>query len=462
MYATASLHMRRVRRTALWATLGLGATQIIAWGSTFTSLTVFGTPMGKDLGLQREVVFGGIAVMLLVSATLAPRVGKLIDRLGARYVMTSGSLLAAIAMLAQAQASDLFSYVLAWVLFGVAMPLVMNSAAIPALVQVVGPNARRAVTGLTLLGGLSATLFLPLSAYLLDTIGWRHAYLLFALLHLTVCMPIHWLVLRHATRSEAVVDGAKTISDEPQPPLEAPPLAPEHRKRAFLLIAVWSCTEGILQWGLYIQMIDVLTGMGLHRDTAVWAWATVGVVRVCARFVEMLSSGRHSIFATSMSSAMLMTLSFMPFAILGVTTTSTLLFCVLMGIGHGLFAVARNMLPLVLFGGKEIGTYMGLLLVPQNIVNALAPILFAFILARLSPDVALCVAGFSTCIGYVAVVALARFCRANMPQDSRQSSADAPPKVQVLPESVLAHGRKGAQQLTTAWLLGRSSHRMAS
>ena len=450
MYATASLHMRRVRRTALWATLGLGATQIIAWGSTFTSLTVFGTPMGKDLGLQREVVFGGIAVMLLVSATLAPRVGKLIDRLGARYVMTSGSLLAAIAMFAQAQAGGLFSYVLAWVLFGVAMPLVMNSAAIPALVQVVGPNARRAVTGLTLLGGLSATLFLPLSAYLLDTIGWRHAYLLFALLHLTVCMPIHWLVLRHATRSEAVVDGAKTISDEPQPPLEAPPLAPEHRKRAFLLIAVWSCTEGILQWGLYIQMIDVLTGMGLHRDTAVWAWATVGVVRVCARFVEMLSSGRHSIFATSMSSAMLMALSFMPFAILGVTTTSTLLFCVLMGIGHGLFAVARNMLPLVLFGAKEIGTYMGLLLVPQNIVNALAPILFAFILARLSPDVALCVAGLSTCLGYVAVVALARFCRANMPQERQLSSADAPPKLQVLPESVLAHGRKRVQVLTTA------------
>ena len=185
-------------------------------------------------------------------------------------------------------------------------------------------------------------------------------------------------------------------------------------------------------------MIDVLTGMGLHRDTAVWAWATVGAVRVCARFAEMLSSGRHSIFATSMSSAMLMALSFMPFVILGVTTTSTLLFCVLMGLGHGLFAVARNMLPLVLFGAKEIGTYMGLLLVPQNIVNALAPILFAFILARLTPDVALCVAGLSTCLGYVAVVALARYCRANMPQERRQSSADAPTKVQLLPERVLA------------------------
>ena len=211
MDATASFPTTRVRRAMLCATLGLGATQIIAWGSTFTSLTIFGAPIGKDLGLEREVVFGGIAVMLLVSATLSARVGKLIDRFGARNVMTLGSFLAAIAMFAQAQASGLFSYVLAWVLFGVAMPLVMNGAAIPGLVQVVGSNARRAVTGLTLLGGLSATLFLPFSAYLLDTIGWRHGYLLFALLHLTVCMPIHWLVLRPATRSEAVVEGAKPI-----------------------------------------------------------------------------------------------------------------------------------------------------------------------------------------------------------------------------------------------------------
>ena len=412
MYTEATYRVARERRDMLRAILGLGTTQIIGWGSTFTALTIFGTPIGKDLGLEREMVFGGIAIMLLVSAILSPRTGQLIDRLGARNIMTCGSLVAAIAMFAQAKAGGLFTYMLGWVLFGIAMPLMLNNAAIPGLVQVVGPNARRAITGLTLISGLTGTVFLPFSAVLLDTIGWRNAYLLFAVLHIVVCMPIHWLVLRRSTSPEAIVEGAKPKAALPAEAL----LAPQYRKRAFFLLAVWSCTEGLLTWGLYMQVIDVLTGMDLPRNTAVWIWALVGPMQACARFFELLSGGRHSILSTAMGSAMMTTLSFTPFLLAGVTTPSTVMFCLLMGLGHGLFAVARNMLPLTLFGAQEFGSYMGRLMVPQNIVNALAPILFAFILARLSPVVALWVAALSACLGCVAVLALVRFCRASMPQ----------------------------------------------
>ena len=416
MITGASYGVRRERRDALYAVVGLGVTQIIGWGSTLTALTIFGTPIEKELVLQREVVFGGIAVMLLIAAALSPGVGKLIDRHGARVIMTLGSVIVAIAMLAQAGAQGVVTYMLGWVLFGIAMPLTMNSAAIPGLVQVVGRNARSAVTGLTLLSALSATIFLPFSAYLLDSVGWRRAYLLFALLHILVCMPIHWRVQRFSTgAANAAVEGSKPTKNQ-QAPAELL-LAPKHRNRAFWLIAVWSGTEGLLQWGLYIQVIDVLMGMGLNRDTAVWAWALVGPMRACARLIEMLTGGRHSILTTAMTSAMLMTLSFTPFLVLGVTTPSTIMFCLVMGTGHGLFAVARNLLPLHLFGAKEFGTYTGYLMVPQNVVNALAPIIFAFILARYPPVVALGLAGLSACLGGVAVLMLVRFCRTQMPQD---------------------------------------------
>ncbi len=417
MYTEATYRAARERRDMLRAILGLGTTQIIGWGSTFTALTIFGTPIGLDLGLEREVVFGGIAMMLLVSAMLSPRTGQLIDRLGARNIMTAGSFIAAIAMFAQAKAGGVITYMLGWVLFGIAMPLMLNNAAMPGLVQVVGSNARSAITGLTLISGLTGTVFLPFSNYLLDAVGWRNAYLLFACLHIGICAPIHWLVLRRSTSPETVPDGAPKL--KPKAPPTAPNeglLSPEHRKRAFFLLAVWSCTEGLLTWGLYMQVIDVLTGLGLQRGTAVWIWALVGPMQACARFFELLSGGRHSILATAMGSALMTTLSFVAFLFAGVSVGSTVVFCLLMGLGHGLFAVARNMLPLTLFGPKEFGSYMGRLMVPQNIVNALAPILFAFILARLSPHVALWVAGFSACLGCVAVLALVRFCRANMPE----------------------------------------------
>lgn len=412
MYTEVTLRAAIARRDTLRAIVGLGITQIVGWGSSFTAITIFGTPIGESLGLRREVVFGGITLLLLVSAFLAPPVGKLVDRLGARPVMVAGSVIGALAMVAQANASGLVTYMLGWVLFGIAMPMALNNAAMPGLVQVVGPNARRAITGLTLLTGLTGTVFLPLSNYLVDLVGWRSAYYLFACLHLFLCAPIHWFVLQR--RGDPDVGNVPGRTKAAPPPSPEGMLAPEQRRRAFVLLAIWTCTEGLLTWGLYMQVIDVLKGMGLERDTAVWIWALVGPMQATARFFELLAGGRHSILTTAIGSALMTSSSFLAFLFLGVSGPSTVVFCMLMGLGHGLFAVARNTLPLSLFGAREFGTYMGLLMVPQNIVNAAAPILFAFIIANLSPAGALWLAGVSAATGFVAVFFLVSFCKANL------------------------------------------------
>lgn len=409
LYTETTLQAAIAKRDTLRAVLGLGVTQIIGWGCSFTAITIFGSPIGETLGLQREVVFAGLTLLLLVSAMLAPRIGKLVDRLGARPVMVAGSVIAALAMLAQSMASGVVTYMLGWVLFGIAMPMALNNAAMPGLVQIVGPGARRAITGLTLLTGLTGTVFLPLSAFLLDRIGWRNAYLLFAALHIVVCVPVHLLVLRR--RGDPDVSGGGRSKQMPPPDGLLPP---DVRRRAFILLTVWTCTEGLLTWGLYMQVIDVLRGMGIPRDTAVWIWALVGPAQAAARFAELLSGGRHSILTTALGSSLMTSTSFLAFLLLGVTGPSTVVFCLLMGLGHGLFAVARNTLPLALFGAREFGSYMGLLTVPQNIVNAVAPILFAFIIARMSPAGALMVAGCAAVLGCVAVVLLVSFCKPHM------------------------------------------------
>ena len=83
-----------IRLLMLTAIGGLGITQIIGWGTTFSSLTMFGSTISVDLRLSREVVFGGITMMLLVSALLAPRVGRMVDAKGARPIMIAGSAMA--------------------------------------------------------------------------------------------------------------------------------------------------------------------------------------------------------------------------------------------------------------------------------------------------------------------------------------------------------------------------------
>jgi predicted MFS family arabinose efflux permease len=392
------------KRTVLTAIGGLGVTQIIGWGTTFSSLTIFGTTIGSDMHVPRETVFAGITVMLLMSALIAPRMGRLVDTKGARPVMMVGSVVATFAMVALAFAQGVLTYLLAWVLVGVSIPMMLANAALAGLVQIVGSNARRAITGLMLLNGLTGTIFLPLNAFLIHSVGWRNAYLIFAAMHLLICLPIHALILksRAPDYGSSAQSGDRSIDGL---------LPPEKRKMAFAMIAVWSCSEGLITWGLYMQVIDVFKGMGLSAAAAISVWAMVGPSQASARFGELMFGGRYSILMTAILSAILTSGSFLLILPFGASITTAAAFSICIGLGHGFFAIARNTLPLMLFGAREYGTYMGRLLMPQNVANAAAPVVFAMAISRFEPVTALWLASGATLTGLVAVIFLVRTCR---------------------------------------------------
>jgi hypothetical protein len=68
----------------LVAILGLAVTQMTGWGTTYYLPAVLVGAIEADLRLSREIIFGGVTVMLLVGALVAPRAGAYISRNGAR------------------------------------------------------------------------------------------------------------------------------------------------------------------------------------------------------------------------------------------------------------------------------------------------------------------------------------------------------------------------------------------
>ena len=71
-----------------------------------------------------------------------------------------------------------------WLLAGVAMAACLYDPAFATLHRIAGDAYRRSVTALTLFGGFASTVFWPLSQFLLDTLGWRAAFGVYAALHL--------------------------------------------------------------------------------------------------------------------------------------------------------------------------------------------------------------------------------------------------------------------------------------
>jgi predicted MFS family arabinose efflux permease len=387
------------------AILGLGTTQVIGWGATFNSLSLLALPISSDLGISRPMVFVGVTVMLLVSALLAPRFGRLVDRFGARPLMAIGSVIMAVGLLALAAAHGIVTYLIAWAILGVATPLALTQSAMPGLVQVVGPSARRAITGLTLSNGLSSTIMLPLMEAMLATWGWRATFVGLAALNLIVCLPMHLEVLDRGPPTRPGGSGGSGKSWDG--------LLPEGlRARALVLIAIWSCMEGLITWGLYMQAIDLFSEQGIPRSTAIVIWMLVGPMQALARFVDLMLGNRSSINGVALISAILVMVSFAVLLPFGISTASATGFAFVMGLGHGLFAIARNMLPLTLFGQREYGAYMGRLMLPQNIFNAGAPVAFAAIITNFGPTSALWLTWCSSTIALVSVILLVRYCHA--------------------------------------------------
>jgi hypothetical protein len=226
-----------------------------------------------------------------------------------------------------------------------------------------------------------------------------------AALNLLVCVPLHLEVLSRGPPTRAGGTGSSGLSWDGLLPQEL-------RLRALILIAVWSCMEGLITWGLYMQAVDLFTAQGISRSTAIMIWMLVGPMQALARFVDLMLGNRSSITGVALISAVLVMASFAVLLPFGVSTASVTCFSFVIGLGHGLFAIARNMLPLTLFGQREYGAYMGRLMLPQNIFNAGAPVAFAAIITQFGPTSALWLTWCSSTIALVSVIMLVRYCHA--------------------------------------------------
>lgn len=384
----------------LWLIIcGLGITQIIGWGTTYYALGALSQDIAAATGWSTTLIFGAFSVSLLVSGAISTHVGRLTDRLGGRQVMVVGSLCAALGLLVMGMAPHPVTYVIGWLLLGLAMRLATYDAAFASLAQIAGTGARRAISYLTLFGGLASTVFWPVSHYLALGIGWAETMLVYAALHLVICLPIHWFLLRDAKGEGAA---AQTETDHPHT------LPHGQRFRAMALFAAAVALNGLVFSAISAHAVPLFSGLGFRGDEAVFMAALIGPSQVASRLGEILM-GRH---LTPMQLGLLafglLPVAIALFAGLGFSWQGALVFAVLYGASNGLVTIAKGAVPLMLFGPKGYGEVLGIIAAPNLVLNAAAPLLFALLLGLVSPQVSLLIAGAAALASCLAMLRLAR------------------------------------------------------
>lgn len=391
----------------LMAVCALGIHQITAWGTSYYCLGVLAAPMGVDTGWSRSLIYFGFTVALLTMGLVSTSVGRAIDHYGARMVMTIGTLLVSIGLLALSLVRSEAAYLAVWGFIGLGMRLCLYDAAFAALVQVVPSRGRLAISYLTLFGAFASSVFWVLGHFLNEAVGWRQTLVLFAAINLIVCLPLGWFGL---ARRETAVDGASAADGVPGS-LSVPPLEGRIRSVMIVLFAFTMSLNGFVFGVVTVQLVPLLEAAGLTAATAVWIASTKGFAQFAGRVVEIFfGRNLHAITVARVAIGVLPA-SFLLLLFAGGNFQAILAFTLLMGASQGVITIVRGAVPLVLFGVTGYGAVLGLIATPILIITAASPTLLALIVDRWGWQSAQVVLVFCAAASWLAMELMSRWCQ---------------------------------------------------
>ena len=366
--------------------LALGTTQTLAWASSYYLPAILADPIGRDLGVSSNWIFAAFSASLVISALLGPRVGRQIDLVGGRQVLSISNLTLAAGLALLGATHSIPLLVVAWLLLGVGMGLGLYDAAFAALGRIYGGAARGAITGITLMGGFASTVGWPLSTWGLDTIGWRNTCFAWAAAHILIGLPINFFMLPAVKGAKAAV----ATAIKPRIPIDRTMVL-----LAFTFAAAWTVTGAMAA-----HMPRILEAAGATTVQAVAAGALFGPAQVVARIIEASFLSRYHPLLSTRLACLTHPIGAAILALAGGAASSA--FAIFFGLGNGILTIARGTLPLAIFGPLNYGYRLGIIGAPARMAQAAAPLVFGLLIDTMGSRVLI----VSSALSLSALVAL--------------------------------------------------------
>jgi predicted MFS family arabinose efflux permease len=382
--------------------LPLGTTQTLAWASSYYLPAILADPIARDLGISSNWFFAAFSASLVISGLLGPRVGRQIDRVGGRQVLCASNVILAAGLALLGASTSLWMMSGAWILLGVGMGLGLYDAAFGALGRIYGNNARKAITGITLIAGFASTVGWPLSTLGLETIGWRDTCYAWAAAHILLGLPLNMFFLPKTV-----------VARRPAGPAVKPHIAIDRTMilLSFAFAAAWTVTSAMAA-----HLPRIVEAFGATPAQAVFAGMLIGPAQVAARVLEASTFSRfHPLFSTRLA-CITHPIGACIIGVFGGGAAAA--FALLHGAGNGILTIARGTLPMAIFGPENYAYRLGLIGAPSRIAQALAPLGFGLLIDPMGRGV-VAVSSF-LCLAALAALLL-------LPSPTRSASQAASP-----------------------------------
>ncbi len=353
----------------------LGITTIISYGTTQYLFGVLVVPLDATFHWGRASISLAYALGLVLAGLLGLPIGALVDRRGARLLMSVGSALAAIALFGLTRMDALWQFYLLWSGgLGLAMALTLYPVTFTVVANWFVRKRGTALAVLTLVGGLSSPLCIPLAGILVAHMGWRATLVVLGLAQLFIALPLHALLLRrHPEDLGLSPDGEPAQLIQARTPLPGATLSQALGTPVFWMLTVSLALVMLGSTIVFVHQVAFMISRGTDAVLAATLSGMLGLASLPGRYVFNMLSSR-------ISPQKLLTLSVVAQAIGIVVLVQAsspvwlLLYVVIYGSAYGAFSPLRASVMADHFGRRAYGTITAVQGIPVAVCAGLGPL----------------------------------------------------------------------------------------
>ena len=353
----------------------LGITTIISYGTTQYLFGVLVVPLDATFHWGRASISGAYTLGLIIAGLLGVPIGYLVDRRGARLLMSGGSVLAGLALIGLARVDGIFQFYLLWSGgLGLAMALTLYPVTFTVVANWFVRKRGTALAVLTLVGGLSSPICIPLAGALVAHEGWRTTLVVLGIAQLVIALPLHALLLRrHPEDLGLSPDGEPALPVQTHAPLPGATLSEALGSPAFWMLTISFALEMLGSTVVFVHQVAFMISRGTDAVLAATLSGMLGLASLPGRYV-------FNVLSSSISAQKLLTLSVVAQAvgIVVLVQASSLgwliLYVAIYGCAYGAFSPLRASVMADHFGRRAYGAITAVQGIPVAVCAGLGPL----------------------------------------------------------------------------------------
>ena len=332
------------------------AAMFVAFGIAY-SYGAFLDEMRDDFGVGRAAGAAFFSLTSLLYFGLGGLSGAASDRYGPRRVLLLGAAALGLGLVVTARAGSLG---VALVAYGVGVGVGVACAYVP-MVALVGAwfeRRRTLALGVSVAGiGIGTLAIPPVTAALIESIGWRDSYLVLA------AVGVAALLLCALAAAPAPVRGSAVASS----------LTDALRDRQYRLLYLATALLGIPLFVPFVYLPSYAEERGVDPVLAAGLVGAIGTASVVGRLALGALAAPLGLLRVFQSCFLAVALSFLLWWVAGGSYAVLLAFAVVLGVGYGGYVALAPAVVAERFGVERLGALLGVLYTSAGIGSAVGP-----------------------------------------------------------------------------------------